>query len=147
MVSGSRDKTLTTWEITPKNATDDDKEWGVPKRVLTGHNHFVEDITISQDGRFCLSASWDKTMRLYDLVKGGTTATFVDHAKDVLSCSFSAENRHIASGSRDKSIKIWNTVGDCKYTVQEDAHDDWVSCVRFSPEAKNPILATCSWDG
>lgn len=47
----------------------------------------------------------------------------------------------------DKTIKIWNTVGQCKYTVQEDAHNDWVSNVRFSPETKNPILATASWDG
>lgn len=64
-----------------------------------------------------------------------------------MSCSFSADNRQIASGSMDKTIKIWNTVGQCKYTVQDDAHTDWVSNVRFSPETKNPVLATASWDG
>lgn len=42
------------------------------------------------------------------------------HAKDVLSVAFSADNRQIVSGSRDKTIKLWNTLGECKYTIQED---------------------------
>lgn len=38
------------------------------------------------------------------------------------------------SGSRDKTIKLWNTLGECKYTIGEpDGHTEWVSCVRFSP--------------
>merc|ERR1712200_341898 len=39
-----------------------------------------------------------------------------------------------------------NTLGVCKYTVQEDTHKDWVSCVRFSPNAQNPIIVSCGWD-
>lgn len=40
------------------------------------------------------------------------------HTKDVLSVAFSSDNRQIVSGSRDKTIKLWNTLGVCKYTVQ-----------------------------
>ena len=29
---------------------------------------------------------------------------------------------------------------------QEDTHKDWVSCVRFSPNAQNPIIVSCGWD-
>lgn len=43
-------------------------------------------------------------------------------------------------------MKIWNTVGDCKYTVEQNGHSDWVSCVRFSPDTKNPIIVTAGWD-
>lgn len=43
---------------------------------------------------------------------------FVGHTKDVLSVAFSADNRQIVSGSRDKTIKLWNTLGVCKYTIQ-----------------------------
>lgn len=141
------DKTVIAWEITPKDSTDEDLEWGKARRVYKSHSHFVQDMCLSQDSRYCLTASWDKTLRLWDLESGKSTVTFVDHEKDVLSCSFSADNRQIASGGMDKTIKIWNTVGQCKYTVQDDAHTDWVSCVRFSPETKNPVLATASWDG
>lgn len=49
---------------------------------------------------------------------GNTTRRFVGHSKDVLSVAFSADNRQIVSGSRDKTIKLWNTLGVCKYTIQ-----------------------------
>lgn len=50
--------------------------------------------------------------------RGTTTRRFVGHTKDVLSVAFSSDNRQIVSGSRDKTIKLWNTLGVCKYTVQ-----------------------------
>ena len=68
------------------------------------------------------------------------------HTNDVLSVSFSADNRQIVSGSRDKTIKLWNTLGDCKFTIQEKVHTDWVSCVRFSPNPQNPVIVSAGWD-
>lgn len=56
----------------------------------------------------------------------------------------------IVSASRDKTIKIWNTLGECKYTLgdQDDptGHTEWVSAVRFSPDVLAPILVSCGWD-
>ncbi|KAL2520055.1 Uncharacterized protein Fot_23978 [Forsythia ovata] len=72
---------------------------------------------------------------------------FVGHTKDVLSVAFSGDNRQIVSASRDKSIKLWNTLGEYKYTIQDsDAHSDWVSCVQFSPNALQPTIVSVSWD-
>jgi WD40 repeat protein len=65
---------------------------------------------------------------------------------DVLSVSFSADNRQIVSGSRDRTIKLWNTLGDCKFTITEKGHTEWVSCVRFSPNPQNPVIVSCGWD-
>jgi guanine nucleotide-binding protein subunit beta-2-like 1 protein len=70
----------------------------------------------------------------------------VGHTKDVMSVAFSADNRQIVSGSRDHSIKLWNTLGVCKYTIQDDCHTDWCSCVRFSPNTQNPVIVSCGWD-
>merc|ERR1712079_728414 len=81
-----------------------------------------------------------------DLSTGKTTRRFEDHTKDVLSVAFSADNRQIVSGSRDKTIKLWNTLAQCKYTIQEEGHSEWVSCVRFSPNNQNPIIVSCGWD-
>ncbi|KAJ3587270.1 hypothetical protein NHX12_010868 [Muraenolepis orangiensis] len=77
---------------------------------------------------------------------GFTTRHFVGHTKDVLSVAFSADNRQIVSGSRDKTVKLWNTLGVCKYTIQDESHSEWVSCVRFSPNSSNPIIVSCGWD-
>ena len=170
LLSGSRDKTLIVW-----NLTRDDTHYGYPKRSLHGHSHIVSDCVcissqffplgypeayfllcwltrlfgkqvISSDGAYALSASWDKTLRLWELATGVTTRRFVGHTNDVLSVSFSADNRQIVSGSRDRTIKLWNTLGDCKFTITDKGHTEWVSCVRFSPNPQNPVIVSAGWD-
>jgi len=141
IVSASRDKTLIVWQLTREQ-----DQYGFPKKLLTGHNHFVSDIVVSSDGQFALSSSWDHTLRLWDLNTGLTTRRFVGHTSDVLSVSFSADNRQIVSGSRDRTIKLWNTLGECKFDIKDEGHTEWVSCVRFSPNAMNPVIVSCGWD-
>ncbi|CAL5405863.1 unnamed protein product [Camellia sinensis] len=83
------------------------------------------------------------TLRLWDLSTGITARHFVGHSKDVLSVAFSFDNRQIVSASRDRSIKLWSTLGEYKYTIQDgDAHSDWVSCVRFSPNNLQPTIVS-----
>lgn len=37
-------------------------------------------------------------------------------------------NTQIVSGSRDKTIRLWNTLGECKYSIGEpEGHSEWVS--------------------
>lgn len=158
VLSSSRDKTVMVWSLTHQSATSEDveaNEYGYARRALTGHNHFVSDVVISSDGQFCLSGSWDATLRLWEINSGKTTRKFVGHTKDVLSVAFSVDNRQIVSGSRDKTIKLWNTLGECKYTIDTaddgnkahpEAHTEWVSCVRFSPSVQVPLIVSCGWD-
>ncbi|KAG6507501.1 hypothetical protein ZIOFF_032850 [Zingiber officinale] len=153
IVSSSRDKSVLVWQLTkdaPAAAVDGSgggSSYGVPRRRLTGHSHFVQDVVLSSDGQFALSGSWDGDLRLWDLSTGVTTRRFTGHTKDVLSVAFSVDNRQIVSASRDRTIKLWNTLGECKYTIQDaDAHTNWVSCVRFSPNALSPNIISGSWD-
>ena len=74
VVSASRDKSIlvcsvghslthrTTGDISTRG--EDEQSFGVAKKSLTGHSHFVSDVVISVDGKFCLSGSWDSTLRL-----------------------------------------------------------------------------------
>jgi len=112
--------------------------YGYPKRMLTGHNHFVEDVVLSVDGLYALSASCDKSLCLWSLNTGKKKIRYVGHTADVLSVAFSANNRQIVSGSRDKTIRLWNTLGELKYTI-EGAHSEWVSCVHFVPPPPTPL--------
>lgn len=92
-------------------------------------------------------------MRLWDLSTCKTDATFIGHTSDVMSASFSPDNRLIVSGSRDKTIKVWNICGELKgdFAVSgagrvNHGHTDWVSCVRFSPEGNSPLVISAGWD-
>lgn len=145
LLSASRDKSLIVW-----NLTRDEHAYGVPKKSLKGHDHIVQDISISQDGQYALSASWDKTLRLWELKNGSSRTRFTGHTGDVLSVSFSPDNRQIVSSSRDRTIKVWNTIGECKYTYEPSSnksHSDWISTVRFSPASDgSTTIISAGWD-
>jgi guanine nucleotide-binding protein subunit beta-2-like 1 protein len=147
ILSASRDKTVIVWRLTQEEGN-----YGYALRALRGHNHFVSDVVISSDGQFALSGSWDKTLRLWEIESGTCTRRFIGtdshpgHTKDVLSVAFSADNRQIVSGSRDRTLKLWNTLGKCMYTIKDEGHNDWVSCVRFSPSATAPVIVSAGWD-
>jgi len=147
LVSGSRDKTLIIWRL----QKDSESRCGVPLKCLTGHNHFVTDLTISNDNIFVISSSWDKTMRLWDLRSGRCVRQFFGHTKEVLTTAFSQDNRQIFSGGADKQMCLWNTLAECKMTSSQTEHKhdhkDWVSKVRFSQSAKTHYYASVGWDG
>merc|ERR1711957_820352 len=148
ILSSSRDKTVIVWQLTRE-----DTEYGFPKRALTGHSHFVQDVKISSDGLFALSGSWDGTLRLWDICTGRTTRRFVGHSKDVLSVAFSVDNRQIVSASRDKSIKLWNTLGECKVWNMSNCklrtnlvgHSGYINAVTVSPDGS--LCASGGKDG
>ena len=141
IVSGSRDKTIIVWEI---NKTEELSI--VPLKRLKGHSHFVSDVKFSSDGQFCISSSWDNSLRLWDIGSGKTIQNFLGHQKDVLSLCFSKDERQIISGSRDGTIKLWNTVGKCKKTFKENTKNYWIIFVYFLP-FDSPSFLSCSWDG
>lgn len=145
IVSSSRDKTIILWDLNHSAAN-----IGTARKVLRGHKHFVEAVEISSNGQFCISGSWDCTLRLWDLNSGRTHKLFSGHSKDVLSVAFSPDNKKIISGSRDKTIRLWNTLGECKFVIDAgEGIAKWVSCVGFSPtndpRACDPFIF-CGWD-
>lgn len=146
LLSGSRDKTLIKWRLDDKNNDDEDAELGVPARMFTGHSHFVNEICLTGDSRFCFSASWDGTVRLWNVASGRTVNKLIGHTRDVLSVALSADYRQILTGGRDHQIKIWNVKAECKHTVDKNAHTGAVSCVRFCHVQKPAICVTASWD-
>lgn len=147
LLSGSRDKSICVWNLSIDH---EQAVHGSVKRRLVGHHHIVEDLDLSSDGQYALSASWDRTLRLWHLETGQATKQFRGHSNDVLSVAFSPDNRQIVSGSRDRSIKLWNTIGVEKWTSNEGdntSHRDWVTCVRFSPSSDSePIIVSAGWD-
>ena len=50
-----------------------------------------------------------------------------------------------ASTSNDKSVRIWNSIGDCLMTLE--GHQNTVTACAFSPKPSDNVVATCSHDG
>lgn len=146
VVSASRDGTLVSW-VAPASRTSAESDLAIPSRRLEGHTGFVQDVALTHNGEYAASASWDRSLRLWNLKTGAPFAKFVGHEKDVLTCAVSPENRQIVSGGRDNKIKVWNIKGECVWTLDKDTHTDWVSCVRFSPSTTDSaLIVSGSWD-
>lgn len=58
---------------------------------------------------FTPSASFDSTVRLWDVDRGICIHTLTKHQEPVYSVAFSPDGKHLASGSFDKCVHIWNT--------------------------------------
>ena len=144
LVSGSRDKTLMIWKV--DTTAEGQPETIAPTKSLHGHSHFVSDVVLSSNGDFAISASWDHTLRLWDLNKMESVRRFVGHEGDVMSVALSADDSKILSCGRDKTIKIWNSLGKCAMSVKTDSHSEWVSCVEFVANSKGNKFVTGGWD-
>ncbi|XP_046528865.1 F-box-like/WD repeat-containing protein TBL1X [Equus quagga] len=55
------------------------------------------------------SASFDSTVRLWDVERGVCIHTLTKHQEPVYSVAFSPDGKYLASGSFDKCVHIWNT--------------------------------------
>ncbi len=85
-------------------------------RVLSGHADGVGDCAISPDGTFVVSASRDRTIRIWDAATGAERATLVGHTDWVFACAVSPDNSLVVSGGGDGTVRIWDasTGAECR---------------------------------
>ena len=75
------------------------------------HHRDFEKPTYFSGCFFChlSSASFDSTVRLWDVERGVCIHTLTKHQEPVYSVAFSPDGKYLASGSFDKCVHIWNT--------------------------------------
>ena len=112
-------------------------------QTFDGHVNDVRSVCLSADGRWALSGSEDKTLRLWQVHKGRTTRTFQGHTDCVSSVHLSADARRAVSGSWDKTLRLWDlAAGRCLQTFQ--GHTSCVNCVCLSADGR--LALSGSWD-
>lgn len=82
----------------------------------------VEAISISADGKYIVSASLDKTIKLWDINRGKVIRTFKGHEHEVDSVVITHDGKYIFSGSKDYVLKQWE-VATGKEIRTFDNHD------------------------
>lgn len=95
-MSGSDDFTLFLWE--PEKSAK-------PIARLTGHQQLVNDVKFSPDGRIIASASFDKSIKLWESRTGKFLGVLRGHVQAVYVIAWSADSRLLVSGSADSTLK------------------------------------------
>ncbi|KAM3512984.1 hypothetical protein MY11210_003384 [Beauveria gryllotalpidicola] len=152
LVSASGDKTLKIWDTTT----------GYCVKTLSGHADWVRNVCPSPDGNYLISTSADHMGRLWDLTLPNpeTKATLIGHEHGVQCCAFAPPSAYqhlasiaglkkppplsspaefVATGSRDKTIRLWDSRGTCLKVLI--GHDNWINALVFHPSGKYLLSA------
>jgi len=149
LVSGGDDHATKLWDV----------KTGQCDKTLKGHTNSVLSIALNPDCQVLASGHEDQSVRLWDFHRGQCLQTLQGHSDRVWSVAFapqrvavSADRENdsdspdaavLATGSADRTIKLWNyRTGKCLRTLP--GHTSWIWSVAFSPDSQ--YLASTSYD-
>jgi WD40 repeat protein len=114
---------------------------GQEVQIFTGHTNNVTGLALSPDGKYALSASFDKTVRLWDIETGEEIRRFSSHG-EVKSMAFSSDGQRILTGGlmggTDGVVLLWDIEPHSELPMFNQG--DGMYAAAFSPDGK--FLAT-----
>ncbi|MBA2244751.1 MAG: hypothetical protein H0W11_07320, partial [Gemmatimonadetes bacterium] len=110
-------------------------------RTLSGHSGSVSAVAITPDGRQALSASWDQTLKLWDLESGAELRTLSGHSGWVWAVAISPDGRQALSASNDQTLKLWDLESGAELRILS-GHSGWVNAVAITPDGRQALSAS-----
>ena len=95
-------------------------------------------IKFSPDASKVASASFDKTVKLWDVNSGTLIRTMTGHTEAVVALEFTPDGQQVASTSDDVTIKFWN-VNDGSLVRSLKDGPEHVQAIAFSPDGKRMV--------
>uniref|UniRef100_A0A8I3ZZJ6 WD repeat and SOCS box-containing protein 2 n=1 Tax=Callithrix jacchus TaxID=9483 RepID=A0A8I3ZZJ6_CALJA len=135
LATGLNDGQIKIWEV----------QTGLLLLNLSGHQDVVRDLSFTPSGSLILvSASRDKTLRIWDLNKHGKQIQVLSgHLQWVYCCSISPDCSMLCSAAGEKSVFLWSMRSYTLIRKLEGHQSSVVSC-DFSPDSA--LLVTASYD-
>ncbi|SEE86480.1 WD-40 repeat-containing protein [Rhizobiales bacterium GAS191] len=78
------------------------------RRILRGHHDGIRSAAFSPNGSRVVTASKDKTARLWDAATGNPIAILSGHLGEVESAAFSPDGARVVTVADDKTARVWD---------------------------------------
>ena len=124
---------------------------GRERRRLVGHEGEVSSAAFSPDGTRVVTASGDRTARLWDAATGQPLGAPLRHEGGVTSAAFSPDGTRVVTASRDATARLWDgATGQPLGAALR--HEGGVTSAAFSPDGTRVVTASRDatarlWDG
>ncbi len=115
------------------------------ERQLIGHKHWVSCVEVSPDGKWLVSGSRDKMVRIWDMHTGECRSILKGHGGGVLFVSFSTTSDCVVSSGEDGTIGTWD-VEDGSIISRLWTDTGHVDCVREVNDGKQLLICGSSCD-
>ena len=103
LATASLDSTVKLWNIRYTEKGIELDLW----RTLTGHTNYALCLAVDPTGKWLISGSKDMTAIFTNLEKGEMAFKLKSHSNSIITVAFNSNGTMFATGSGDKSIKIW----------------------------------------
>jgi hypothetical protein len=114
------------------------------KRVERAHRELIgkrAGLRRTAEGRRAVSASNDKTLKVWDLETGHAVATLEGHSGVVRGCAVTADGRRAVSASSDGTLKVWDLeTGHAVATLE--GHSDIVWSCAVTADGRRAVSAS-----
>jgi WD40 repeat protein len=125
------------------------REKALPSLIASfDHQNAIYALAFSPDGARILTASWDKTAKLWDAASGKLFSAFA-HQGVVNKAAFSPDGIRILTASADKTAKLWDAASG--KIISSFSHEGTVNAAAFSPDGARILTASADktaklWD-
>jgi len=110
-------------------------------RTLSGHTFGTRAVAMTPDGRRAVSASGDKTLKVWDLKSGQEIRTLSGHASEVKAVAVTPDGRHAVSASGDKTLKVWDLKSGQEIQTLS-GHSMRVNAAIMTPDGRRAVSAS-----
>jgi WD40 repeat protein/ABC-type iron transport system FetAB ATPase subunit len=102
------------------------------------HHDLVNSARFSPDGTKIVTASADKTARLWDAQTGAPIGLPLSHADVVFGAMFDATGERVVTWSNDNTAQVWDAHTGAPIG-KPMRHQGWVTSARFSPDGTKVV--------
>jgi len=110
-------------------------------RTLAGHKDRVRAVAVTPDGRYTISASNDRTLKVWELETGREVRTLAGHENWVNAVAVTLDGRYAISASDDRTLKVWELETGREVRTLA-GHEAWVLAVAVTPDGRYAISAS-----